>query len=83
MAQKMMRFSLPVRLWLWLHYRFTNYHDYLDQTDDQLEGGGGKKTPFLRHFILKMIILPRQARDKHRKIRERVMRFLTCRSQEP
>ena len=54
MAQKM-RFSLPVRLWLWLH-RFTNYHDYLDQTDDQLEGGGGKKTPFLRHFILKMII---------------------------
>ena len=26
----------------------------------------GKKTPFLRHFIGKMITLPRQARDKHR-----------------
>jgi hypothetical protein len=35
-------------------------------------GGGpiyprsGKETPFLRHFILKIDILPRQARDKHR-----------------
>jgi hypothetical protein len=27
----------------------------------------GAKTPFFSHFILKMIILPRQARDKHRK----------------
>ena len=26
----------------------------------------GKKTRLLRHFILKFIILPRQARDKHR-----------------
>jgi hypothetical protein len=25
-----------------------------------------RKRRFLRHFILKMIILPRQARDKHR-----------------
>jgi hypothetical protein len=25
-----------------------------------------RKRHFLRHFILKMIILPRQARDKHR-----------------
>jgi hypothetical protein len=25
----------------------------------------GNKPPFLRHFILKMIIMPRQARDKH------------------
>jgi predicted GH43/DUF377 family glycosyl hydrolase len=25
-----------------------------------------KKTPFWRHFILEMIILPRQVRDKHR-----------------
>jgi hypothetical protein len=31
-------------------------------------GEAGKKTRlFCRHFILKMIILPRQARDKHRK----------------
>jgi hypothetical protein len=29
-------------------------------------GLAGKKTPFLRRFILKMISLPRQARDKHR-----------------
>jgi hypothetical protein len=27
--------------------------------------GDGKKTPFLRHFILEINILPRQARDKH------------------
>ena len=27
----------------------------------------GKKTPFLRHFILKIILLPRQAWDKQRK----------------
>ena len=26
----------------------------------------GAETPFLRHLILKMIILPRHARDKHR-----------------
>jgi hypothetical protein len=28
--------------------------------------GGGKKTGFLRHLYIKCIILPRQARDKHR-----------------
>jgi hypothetical protein len=27
---------------------------------------GAKNASFLRHFILKMILLPRQARDKHR-----------------
>eukprot|EP01046_Picozoa_sp_COSAG06_P064378 COSAG06_NODE_15357_length_1077_cov_1.150307_2_plen_72_part_01 len=26
----------------------------------------GKDTPLLRHFYIKCIILPRQARDKHR-----------------
>ena len=26
----------------------------------------GKKPPLLRHFMLNMIVLPRQARDKHR-----------------
>eukprot|EP01046_Picozoa_sp_COSAG06_P090238 COSAG06_NODE_36579_length_445_cov_0.962428_1_plen_78_part_00 len=26
----------------------------------------GKETPFLRRFYIKCIILPRQARDKHR-----------------
>ena len=35
----------------------------------------GKKTPFLRHFVLKMIILPRQARDKHRGNSKKEMRF--------
>ena len=28
---------------------------------------GGAETRFLRHFVLKMIFLPRQARDKHGK----------------
>jgi hypothetical protein len=27
----------------------------------------GAKTPFLSHFYVEPIILPRQARDKHRK----------------
>jgi hypothetical protein len=27
--------------------------------------GSGLKTPLLRNFLLKLIILPRQARDKH------------------
>jgi hypothetical protein len=31
-----------------------------------------RKMPFWRHFIRKLIILPRQARDKHReKLREK------------
>jgi len=36
----------------------------------------GKKTPVLCHFIPKMIILPRQARDKDRKSRQKEMSFL-------
>ena len=28
--------------------------------------GPGEKTPVLCHFVVKMIILPRQAADKHR-----------------
>ena len=41
---------------------------------------GGKKTPFLRfHFILKAIILPRQARDKHRKNSKKSTFFLGIR----
>ena len=37
----------------------------------------GKKTHRLRHFVLNMIILPRQARDKHREsTQKRDMRFL-------
>jgi hypothetical protein len=35
----------------------------------------GKKTCFLRHFILKMITLPRQARDKHRESTQKETRF--------
>eukprot|EP01046_Picozoa_sp_COSAG06_P032957 COSAG06_NODE_3330_length_5494_cov_6.154402_6_plen_166_part_00 len=41
----------------------------------------GKERPFLRcHFILKMIILPRQARDKHREssTQKRDARFLAA-----
>eukprot|EP01046_Picozoa_sp_COSAG06_P034884 COSAG06_NODE_3695_length_4999_cov_8.221837_7_plen_50_part_00 len=29
-------------------------------------GADGKETPFLRRFYIKLIILPRQARDKHK-----------------
>ena len=32
--------------------------------------GGATNAHLLRHFILKMIILPRQARDKHRESTE-------------
>jgi hypothetical protein len=35
-----------------------------------------KKTPLLRHFMLKMIILPRQSRDKHRKNSKKEAFFL-------
>jgi hypothetical protein len=34
-----------------------------------------RKRHFLRHFILKMIILPRQARDKHREDSTKEWRF--------
>jgi hypothetical protein len=32
----------------------------------------GKETPGLRHLCIKYIILPRQARDKHRETSKRV-----------
>ena len=42
-----------------------------------LTGGEVRKTPFLRHFILKTVILPRQARDKHREnLKEKKRRFV-------
>ena len=34
-----------------------------------------RKRHFLRHFILKMIVYPRQARDKHRESTQKEMRF--------
>jgi hypothetical protein len=34
----------------------------------------GEKTHLLRHFILKLIVLPRQARDKHRDSTQEDMR---------
>jgi hypothetical protein len=39
-----------------------------DKSDEDSDGEGeiGKKTRLLRRFMLKSIILPRQARDKHR-----------------
>ena len=40
-------------------------HIYLDDVSD-CGGPTGKKTHLQRHLILKTIILPRQARDKHR-----------------
>jgi hypothetical protein len=35
----------------------------------------GKKTSFLRHLYIKCIILPRQARDKHRESTQTIMAF--------
>ena len=37
--------------------------------------GKGKETPLLRHFYAKCIILPRQARDKHRDNSKKEWRF--------
>jgi hypothetical protein len=39
---------------------------------------GGKATRFLRHYYIKCIILPRQARDKHRASTQKIVvaRFL-------
>ena len=37
---------------------------------------GGASSVLLRRFVLKLIILPRQARDKHRESRETRGRFL-------
>ena len=40
----------------------------------------GKKTPLLHHFIVQMIILPTQARDKHReKLRKELRTAFSCR----
>ena len=36
----------------------------------------GEQTPFLRHFIAKRIIVPRQARDTHRENSRKEWRFL-------
>jgi hypothetical protein len=35
----------------------------------------GKKTPFLRHFILKVILLPRQAWDNLEKLRNKAVSY--------
>jgi hypothetical protein len=35
------------------------------------DGGGARKAPLFRHFMLKTILLLRQARDKHREILKR------------
>jgi hypothetical protein len=61
------------------------YHGYWAQHQFQIEehfgGAAGlhklvRKRVFLRHFILKTIILPRQARDKHRENTQKHARFL-------
>ena len=39
----------------------------------------GEKTARFVHFLLKMIILPRQARDKHRESTQKRRRFLAAR----
>eukprot|EP01046_Picozoa_sp_COSAG06_P036393 COSAG06_NODE_4008_length_4666_cov_3.913072_6_plen_102_part_00 len=43
------------------------------------DAGAGKKTVFLSHLYIKMLILPRQARDKHRKALKKRRRFLAVR----
>ena len=47
-----------------------------DITCSMVPGPPGKKTHLLRHFILKTIILSRQARDKHGESTQKEMRFL-------
>jgi hypothetical protein len=37
---------------------------------------GVRQTPFVRHFIVKMVIFPRQARDKHRESSQKSAVFL-------
>jgi len=37
-----------------------------------------RKRVFLRHYTLKMMILPRQARDKHRESTQKRTRFCRC-----
>ena len=46
----------------------------LGLTDSNLFGMG-QKTPFLRHLYIKYMILPRQARDKHRESTQKRMAF--------
>jgi hypothetical protein len=50
-------------------------HIYLDDVSD-CGGPTGKNTHLQRHLILKTIILPRQARDKHRESTQKRDAFL-------
>jgi hypothetical protein len=45
--------------------RFCTGLQVVEEVCRSIEEGEGAKMPFCRHFILTMIILPRQARDKH------------------
>jgi hypothetical protein len=54
-----------------------DYWDHFDHSQRTLDlHDTVRETPFLRHFILKMIILPRQAWDKHRKNSPKELRLL-------
>ena len=47
---------------------FGRYRLYMHPPEDDADeggGGSGKKTVLLSHFYIKMLILPRHARDKH------------------
>ena len=50
-------------------------HAYLNVPYDPAGGCGGRKIFLGRHFIPKMNMLPRQARDKHRKCSRKEWRF--------
>ena len=62
------------------HFESKMYFDVADELgffiSPALPGVSGKKTPLLRHFILKMIVLPRQARDRYRENSKKEWRFL-------
>ena len=45
------------------------------------DGAVLRKTAFLRHLYIKMIILPRQAQDKHRENSKKDAVFRTCTAQ--
>jgi hypothetical protein len=52
-------------------------------TFDPVVHPGLRKTAFLSHLYIKTIILPRQARDKHRENSKKDAVFRTCRKRVP
>ena len=59
-----------------LHQRFRQHAPAFVNNHDKQAGAAVRKRVFLRcHLFVKMIILPRQARDKHRESTQKWTRF--------